>query len=72
MFTSELYSMTSSLYMYYTWQKSKEMHSDCDCLRALCPPGWQPEWHCGVRVDSNKKLVGFISAVPALVKIYDM
>ncbi|KAB5555422.1 hypothetical protein PHYPO_G00034050 [Pangasianodon hypophthalmus] len=40
-------------------------------LWALCPPGWQSEWHCGVRVDSNKKLVGFISAVPATVKIYD-
>ncbi|XP_060795767.1 glycylpeptide N-tetradecanoyltransferase 1b isoform X2 [Neoarius graeffei] len=39
---------------------------------ALCPPGWQREWHCGVRVDSNKKLVGFISAVPAMVKIYDI
>ncbi|XP_060717039.1 glycylpeptide N-tetradecanoyltransferase 1b isoform X1 [Tachysurus vachellii] len=41
-------------------------------LWALCPPGWQPEWHCGVRVNSNKKLVGFISAVPATVKIYDV
>ncbi|XP_053494997.1 glycylpeptide N-tetradecanoyltransferase 1b [Ictalurus furcatus] len=41
-------------------------------LWALCPPGWQPEWYCGVRVDSNKKLVGFISAVPSTVKIYDI
>ncbi|KAF5889680.1 Glycylpeptide N-tetradecanoyltransferase 1, partial [Clarias magur] len=41
-------------------------------LWALCPPGWQPEWHCGVRVDSNKKLVGFVSAVPATVKIYNI
>ncbi|XP_030631297.1 glycylpeptide N-tetradecanoyltransferase 1b [Chanos chanos] len=40
-------------------------------LWALCPPGWQSEWHCGVRVTSNQKLVGFISAVPATVKIYD-
>lgn len=40
-------------------------------LRALRPPGWLPHWHCGVRVSSNKKLVGFISAIPADIRIYD-
>lgn len=40
-------------------------------LRALRPPGWLPHWHCGVRVSSNKKLVGFISAIPANIRIYD-
>lgn len=40
-------------------------------LWALCPPGWQSQWHCGVRVNSSQKLVGFISAVPATVKIFD-
>uniref|UniRef100_A0A6I8R465 Glycylpeptide N-tetradecanoyltransferase n=1 Tax=Xenopus tropicalis TaxID=8364 RepID=A0A6I8R465_XENTR len=38
---------------------------------ALRPPGWLSQWHCGVRVSSNKKLVGFISAVPASIRIYD-
>ncbi|XP_061765561.1 glycylpeptide N-tetradecanoyltransferase 2-like isoform X1 [Nerophis ophidion] len=38
---------------------------------ALQPPNWLAQWHCGVRVDSNKKLVGFIGAVPADVHIYD-
>lgn len=38
---------------------------------ALQPPGWLSEWHCGVRATKSKKLVGFISAVPAHVKIYD-
>ncbi|XP_077358251.1 glycylpeptide N-tetradecanoyltransferase 2-like isoform X2 [Festucalex cinctus] len=37
----------------------------------LQPPNWLAQWHCGVRVDSNKKLVGFIAAVPADVHIYD-
>ncbi|XP_013394635.1 glycylpeptide N-tetradecanoyltransferase 1 [Lingula anatina] len=37
---------------------------------ALQPPGWLKEWHCGVRVIKSKKLVGFISAVPAEIKIY--
>ncbi|XP_053722138.1 glycylpeptide N-tetradecanoyltransferase 1-like [Synchiropus splendidus] len=38
---------------------------------ALQPPNWLAQWHCGVRVASNKKLVGFIAAVPADVRIYD-
>lgn len=44
----------------------------CFCPRALRPPGWLPQWHCGVRVNSNQKLVGFISAIPANIRIYDM
>ncbi|KAG8504989.1 Glycylpeptide N-tetradecanoyltransferase 2, partial [Galemys pyrenaicus] len=40
-------------------------------LWALCPPGWLLQWHCGVRVSSNKKLVRFISAIPANIRIYD-
>ena len=39
--------------------------------RALKPPGWKIQWHCGVRVASNKKLVGFISAIPAHIRVYD-
>ncbi|XP_054168652.1 glycylpeptide N-tetradecanoyltransferase 2-like [Oppia nitens] len=38
---------------------------------ALKPPNWQKEWHCGVRVQKSSKLVGFISAIPANVKVYD-
>ncbi|CAB4004908.1 glycylpeptide N-tetradecanoyltransferase 2 [Paramuricea clavata] len=38
---------------------------------ALKPPEWKKQWHCAVRVSSNKKLVGFISAVPATIKIFD-
>lgn len=36
---------------------------------ALQPPGWKLEWHCGVRVEKSKKLVGFIGATPAEIKI---
>jgi glycylpeptide N-tetradecanoyltransferase len=32
---------------------------------ALQPPGWSREWHIGVRVVQSKKLVAFISGVPA-------
>ncbi|XP_072312164.1 glycylpeptide N-tetradecanoyltransferase 2-like [Eucyclogobius newberryi] len=38
---------------------------------ALQCPQWRPQWHCGVRVNTNKKLVGFIAAAPAHVKVYD-
>ncbi|KAJ8881502.1 hypothetical protein PR048_017984 [Dryococelus australis] len=38
---------------------------------ALQPPGWRQEWHCGVRVIRSHRLVGFISAIPATLRIYD-
>jgi len=38
---------------------------------ALKPPGYLKEWHCGVRVTKSNKLVGFISGVPAHIRIYD-
>jgi len=37
---------------------------------SLKPCGWLKEWHAGVRVEKNNKLVGFISAVPATMKVY--
>ena len=45
--------------------------SGCILFRALQPSGWSRDWHCGVRVAKSGKLVGFISAVPALIKMYD-
>lgn len=38
---------------------------------ALQPPGWLKEWHCGVRVVKSGRLVGFISAIPATLAVYD-
>ncbi|KAK6621683.1 Glycylpeptide N-tetradecanoyltransferase 2 [Polyplax serrata] len=38
---------------------------------ALQPPGWKKEWHVGVRVEKNDRLVGFISAIPAELRIYN-
>ncbi|KAI8899171.1 hypothetical protein BC833DRAFT_525018 [Globomyces pollinis-pini] len=40
--------------------------------RALQPPGWKRDWHLGVRVAENKKLVGFIGGIPIDMKIYDL
>lgn len=38
---------------------------------ALQPPGWRADWHAGVRVVKSGLLVGFISAIPGHVKIYE-
>ncbi len=38
-------------------------------IRALTPPGYYKEWHVGVRVSSNKKLVAFISGVPLVLRV---
>lgn len=38
---------------------------------ALQPPGWRRDWHCGVRVIKSWRLVGFISAIPATLRIYN-
>lgn len=35
---------------------------------ALKPPDFLRDWHLGVRVKSNKKLVGFITAIPASIQ----
>ncbi|KAJ3165163.1 Glycylpeptide N-tetradecanoyltransferase 2 [Irineochytrium annulatum] len=39
---------------------------------ALKPPGWKKVWHRGVRVKSNKKLVAFISAIPADLRVHSV
>ncbi|KAH7962511.1 hypothetical protein HPB52_016614 [Rhipicephalus sanguineus] len=42
-----------------------------DINNPTIPPGWTADWHCGVRVVKSNKLVGFISAVPATIRIYN-
>eukprot|EP01133_Synstelium_polycarpum_P006740 gene6740-7834_t len=36
---------------------------------ALQPPNYLKEWHIGVRVKESKKMVGFISAIPAQMSV---
>ncbi|CAF3703590.1 unnamed protein product [Rotaria sordida] len=38
---------------------------------ALCTPGWIRKWHVALRVTKSRKMVGFISAVPIKMKVYD-
>ena len=37
---------------------------------ALKAPGWTTDWHLGVRVKASKKLVGFITGIPANLFIH--
>jgi len=37
---------------------------------ALTPPGFSQDFHLGVRSAKSKKLMGFISAVPAHIRVY--
>ncbi len=38
---------------------------------ALNPPGYFPDWHIGVRAKGSKKLVAFITGVPAHIRAHD-
>ncbi|KAJ7774939.1 acyl-CoA N-acyltransferase [Mycena metata] len=49
---------------------SLRFHYSSEFLQwALKPPGYFKEWHVGVRVSSNKKLVAFISGVPMALRV---
>jgi hypothetical protein len=37
--------------------------------RALTPPGWKPVWHLCIRNTKNQKLLAFISAIPAEIRL---
>ncbi|PIK37862.1 putative glycylpeptide N-tetradecanoyltransferase 1 isoform X2 [Apostichopus japonicus] len=67
----ELYTLLNENYVEDDDNMFRFDYSANFLLWALTPPGWLPKWHCGVRVATNKKLVGFISAVPATIKIYE-
>jgi len=38
---------------------------------ALTPPAYRKELHLGVRVKTSKKLVGFITGIPANIQVHD-
>lgn len=65
----ELYELLSANYVEDDDASFRFKYS-AEFLRwGLQPPGWHPEWHVGVRVSSNRKLVAFISAIPIKVRV---
>ncbi|XP_042052403.1 glycylpeptide N-tetradecanoyltransferase 1-like [Salvia splendens] len=68
---SEVYTLLTNNYVeddenMFRFNYSKEF------LRwALRPPGYFRSWHIGVRVKTSKKLVAFITGIPAKIRVRD-
>jgi len=65
----ELYSLLNENYVEDEDSMFRFDYSPQFLRWALQPPGWRREWHCGVRVQKSNRLVGFIGATPAEIKI---
>lgn len=68
----DLYSIYNLLKFNYVSNKNDtaRLHYSMPFLKwALEPPGYRMEWTIGIRLCVNKKLVGFISAIPVTLRI---
>ncbi|KAJ7097834.1 N-myristoyl transferase [Mycena belliarum] len=65
----EVYDLLSSHYVEDDDASFRFQYSSEFLQWALKPPGYFKEWHVGVRVSSNKKLVAFISGVPITIRV---
>ena len=67
----ELYTLLANNYVEDDDALFRFDYSQEFLLWAVTPPGYRKELHFGVRSTKTKKLVGFISAIPAHVKVYE-
>ncbi|KJA27116.1 hypothetical protein HYPSUDRAFT_131980, partial [Hypholoma sublateritium FD-334 SS-4] len=67
--TKEVYDLLSLNYIEDDHAAFRFQYSAEFLAWALKPPGYHKEWHVGVRVSSNKKLVAFISGVPMTLRV---
>lgn len=67
--TKEVYDLLSNNYVEDDDNMFRFNYSPAFLRWALQPPGFHTDWIIGVRVKTNRKLVGFISAIPAQVKV---
>lgn len=67
----ELYSLLNENYVEDEDNMFRFDYSPQFLKWALKPPNWVQDWHCGVRVTKSKKLVGFISAIPATIRVFE-
>ncbi|KAJ1835956.1 glycylpeptide N-tetradecanoyltransferase [Coemansia sp. RSA 2706] len=67
----ELYSLLTENYVEDSDSMFRFNYSADFLTWALMPPGYQPEWHVGVRDASTKKLIAFISGVPLDMMVRD-
>ncbi|KAG6837290.1 hypothetical protein H0H93_011892 [Arthromyces matolae] len=67
--TKEVYDLLSANYVEDDQAAFRFQYTAEFLHWALTPPGYHKEWHVGVRVSSNKKLVAFISGVPMFIRV---
>lgn len=67
----ELYTLLANNYVEDDDALFRFEYSQEFLLWAITPPGYHKELHFGVRSSKTKKLVGFISGIPARVKVYE-
>ncbi|KAH7103465.1 Myristoyl-CoA:protein N-myristoyltransferase, N-terminal domain-containing protein [Auriculariales sp. MPI-PUGE-AT-0066] len=66
---TELYELLSANYVEDDGATFRFKYSAEFLQWALMPPGWHKEWHVGVRVKSNRKLVAFIGGAPVTLRV---
>ncbi|KAJ2913440.1 hypothetical protein MD484_g6978, partial [Candolleomyces efflorescens] len=67
--TKEVYDLLSRNYVEDDYAAFRFQYSAEFLKWALTPPGYHKEWHIGVRMSSNKKLIAFISGVPMMLRV---
>ncbi|KAF5315749.1 hypothetical protein D9611_004784 [Ephemerocybe angulata] len=67
--TKEVYDLLSRNYVEDDYAAFRFDYSAEFLAWALTPPGYHKEWHLGVRMSSNKKLIAFISGVPMMLRV---
>mmetsp|Transcript_16098 Transcript_16098/g.34830 ORF Transcript_16098/g.34830 Transcript_16098/m.34830 type:complete len:429 (-) Transcript_16098:795-2081(-) len=65
----EVYELLSNNYVEDDDAMFRFNYSEAFLKWSLMPPGYKIDWLLGVRVKANQKLVGFISGVPAEVRV---
>lgn len=65
----ELHSLLTANYVEDDEQMFRFAYSEAFLWWAVEPPGTPLEWHVGVRVQSTRRLVAFIAATPATVRV---
>ncbi|KAD0423214.1 hypothetical protein R6Q59_028731 [Mikania micrantha] len=68
---SEVYSLLTNNYVEDDENMFRFNYSKDFLQWALRPPGYYRSWHIGVRVKLSKKLVAFVTGVPAKIRVKD-
>ena len=66
---AEVYKLLTQNYVEDDDNMFRFDYSEKFLLWALTPPGYHKDWHVGVRQVSNKRLRGFITGIPADMRV---